>query len=180
MIEGNSVLQSCFGITVCYESAICMDSVSPTHSAGGVRSTMQLYNHSSKAYLVNAVLLKIPVLQSCWSTAVSGCRISIAKLLKHSHKLAQLPLSEIVEKSSKSPDWDSCSSERDCLMCKYGYLLSCKEKCRISDSRLSHPGKGRCRILRNADLGNAVESHPAAWTEQCRKHKALAPRVGTN
>lgn len=81
------------------------------------RSTMQLYNLSSKAYLVNAVLLKIPVLQSYWSTAVSSCRISIAKLLKHSHKLAQLPLSEIVEKSSKSPDWDSCSSERDCVMC---------------------------------------------------------------
>lgn len=31
------------------------------------------------------MLLKIPVLQSHWSTAVSARRISTAKLLKHSH-----------------------------------------------------------------------------------------------
>lgn len=89
-------------------------------------------------------------------------------------------LSEILEKSSKSPHWGSCSSERNYVMCKHGYLLSCKEKCRSSDSSLSSPGKGRCHILHNANLGNAVESHPAASAEQCRKHKALAPRVGNN
>lgn len=49
-------------------------------------------------------------------------------------------LSEILEKSSKSPRWDPCSSERDCVMCKPGYLLSCKEKCRFF-RQLSQPSR---------------------------------------
>lgn len=47
MIEVNSVLLSCLGITVCYKPAIYMDSVPLTDSAGDVRSMMQLYNNSS-------------------------------------------------------------------------------------------------------------------------------------
>lgn len=66
-------------------------------------------------------------------------------------------LSEILEKSSKSPHWESCPSERDCVMCKHGYLLSLKTNVDFSGISPSHPGKGRCHILCNANLGCAGE-----------------------
>lgn len=132
--------------------------------------------------MVNAVLLKIPVLQSHWSTAVSACRNSIAKLLEHSH--FQVDTTALFQKSWRSlqnlltdiivlvKETVSCANMDTCYLAR--------KNVDFSDSLLSHPGKGRCHILRNATLGNAVESHPAARSEQCRKHKALAPRVGTN
>lgn len=113
---------------------------------------------------------------------MSACRISIAKLLKHSHLqvdttvyfqkswrnlqslLVEIPV--LVKETVSRANLDTC------------YLA--KKNVDFSDSSLSLPGKGRWCILHNANLGNAVESHPAASAEQCRKHKALAPRVGNN
>lgn len=64
-------------------------SVHLTDSAGDVRHMMQLYSDNSHACLVNAVLLKIPVLQSHCSSAMRACRISGCttapeNLVKHS------------------------------------------------------------------------------------------------
>lgn len=129
-----------------------------TDSAGDVRPMMQLYSNSCPACLENALLLKIPVLQShnvCSSAMricrMSGCTAASANLVKHGHIQADMTVH--VQKS-----WTNLKNvvtENSVLVKKRACQgKACFYKNRDFQSALCHPKKGRCHILHNADLGN--------------------------
>lgn len=153
-----------------------MYSVHLIDSSGDVRPMVQLYSNNSHVCLVNAVLLKIPVLQSHCSSAVSVCRVSEctavpAKLVKYSHLQADMTVH--FQKSWRNlqnllTENSVLVKKRPCLGKTWTFVIP-RYKCRFFSQLSAIQGRGYFVIFCVMQtwviwdvLGNAVQSHPVA------------------